>query len=125
MRLPGFYNHKYARRHFISVLALSREVYGPDRFPIGADERTVNGNGARRASAPPGRLSQSERDWADAKRALARGDAEDSIVTAIAERCADKPKPSVLRRTHGQESIGITPHRKRALRIFRPRPPSE
>jgi hypothetical protein len=98
LRLPGFYNHKYARKHFIAVQILSKEVYGPGRFPkFPADERTprtVNGNAGRRASAPPGRLSQSERDWAYAKRALARGEPEDLIVTAIAvHRRFDKHNP--------------------------------
>jgi hypothetical protein len=98
LRLPGFYNHKYARRHLIAVQTLSKDVYGPDRFPkFPADERTprtVNGHAGRRAAAPLGRLSQSERDWAFAKRALARGEPEDLIVAAIAVyRRFDKHNP--------------------------------
>ena len=98
MRLPGFYNHKYARKHFICVQTQSKEVYGPERFPkFQADERApraANGDAGRRASAPPGRLSQSERDWAYAKRALARGEPEYLIVTAIAVyRRYDKYNP--------------------------------
>ena len=98
LRLPGFYNHKCARKHLIAVQALSKQVYGPDHFPkFPTDERaprTVNGHAGRRASAPPGRLSQSERDWAFAKRALARGEPEDLIVTAIAvHRRFDKHNP--------------------------------
>ena len=98
LRLPGFYNHKYARKHFIGVQTLSKEIYGPESFPkFPADERaprTVNGDAAHRTSAPPGRLSQSERDWAYAKRALARGEPEYLIVTAIAvHRRYDKYNP--------------------------------
>ena len=98
LRLPGFYNHKYARKHFITVQALSKDVHGPDRFPkFPADERpprTVTGDFGRRLSAPTGRLSQSERDWAYAKRALARGEPEELIVTAIAvHRRFDKHNP--------------------------------
>ncbi len=97
LRLPGFYNHKYARKHLIAVQALSKEVYGPDRFPrFPADvrtPRTVDRDARRRVSAP-GRLSQSERDWAFAKRALLRGDREDLIITAIAvHRRFDKHNP--------------------------------
>jgi hypothetical protein len=97
LRLPGFHNHKYARKHFIGVQALSKEVYRPERFPkFPADERTprtVSRDADRRPSAP-GRLSQSERDWAYARRALARGDPEDLIVTAIAvHRRFDKHNP--------------------------------
>jgi len=98
MRLPGFYNHKYARKHFIAVQAMSKEVYGPDRFPkFPPDERaprTDNRDAGRRASPPPGRLSQSERDWAYARRALARGEPEHLVVSAIAvHRRYDKHDP--------------------------------
>ncbi|HEY1760643.1 MAG TPA: DNA-primase RepB domain-containing protein [Bryobacteraceae bacterium] len=98
LRLPGFYNHKYANRHLITVQAMSRDVCGPDRFPkFPADERaprTVNRDPGRRASVPPHRLSQSERDWAFAKRALARGEPEHLIVSAIAVyRRFDKHNP--------------------------------
>jgi len=42
---------------------------------------------------PPG-LSQSERDWAYAKRALARGERQEAVVAAIASyRRFDKPSP--------------------------------
>lgn len=97
MRLPGFYNHKYARKHFIAVQALSIEVHVPHRFPkFPADERTpraVIADVGRRASRTLGRLSQSERDWAYAKRSLARGDSEESVIAAIAQLRIDKPNP--------------------------------
>lgn len=98
LRLPGFYNHKYADKHLVDVQSLSAEVYGPERFPKFAPEerapRTANGRSARPISASPGRISQSERDWAFAKRALARGDPEHLIVTAIAAyRRFDKYNP--------------------------------
>src|SRR5712691_483150 len=32
MRLPGFYNHKYADRHFIRYEQRSTEIHTPDRF---------------------------------------------------------------------------------------------
>jgi hypothetical protein len=98
LRLPAFYNHKYARKHLVGVQNLSREVYGPERFPkYPADERApraVNDGAGHRASGPPGALSQSERDWAYAKRALARGEREDLIIIAIAvHRRFDKHNP--------------------------------
>jgi len=98
LRLPGFYNQKYARKHLVGVQTLSKEVYGPERFPkYPADERApraVNGDTGRRAPGPPRTLSQSERDWAYAKRALARGEREDLIATAIAvHRRFDKHNP--------------------------------
>jgi hypothetical protein len=99
LRLPGFYNHKYAQPHLIRAEALAQETYAPDRFPnISADER-----GARRLSAADrparraasaGKVSQSERDWAYAKRALARGESPGAIAAAIASyRRYDKHNP--------------------------------
>jgi hypothetical protein len=97
LRLPGFYNHKYPRKHFIGVQALAQDVYGPERFPkFPSDERVPRasiGSDGPPASGP-GRLSQSERDWAYAKRALARGEPRDLIVAAIAmHRRFDKHNP--------------------------------
>lgn len=94
MRLPGFYNHKYVRKHFIGAQMLSKEVYGPDRFPkFPASERTPHTMSGR-AAVSVGKLSQFERDWAFAKRALARGEAEDLIISAIAVyRRFDKYNP--------------------------------
>ena len=89
LRLPGFYNHKYTRRHFITVASLSHETYRPERFP-----RLPGGERALKAIGRPARISktqdgarwssQSERDWAYAKRALARGDQESLVIAAIA-----------------------------------------
>jgi hypothetical protein len=43
---------------------------------------------------PAGHVSQSERDWAFAKRALARGDPEEIVIAAIAShRRYDKHNP--------------------------------
>ena len=42
----------------------------------------------------PGEISQSERDWAFAKRALARGETEENVIAAIASfRRYDKHNP--------------------------------
>ena len=47
----------------------------------------------------PGHLSQSELDWAYAKRALSRGDFPESVITAIANyRRGDKPDPEYYAR---------------------------
>jgi RepB DNA-primase from phage plasmid len=96
LRLPGFYNHKYANKHLVDVQNLSAEAYGPERFPkFAPDERAPRANShSERGSKASGRISQSERDWAFAKRALARGDPEHVIVTAIAAyRRFDKYNP--------------------------------
>jgi len=71
MRLPGFYNHKYAKPHYVRVEHRSDAIYTPEHFPqASAEERA-----ARSASAPRGSsavVSQSERDFAYAIRALRR-----------------------------------------------------
>jgi RepB DNA-primase from phage plasmid len=87
MRVPGLYNHKYPRSHYIRIERLSDAVYAPEHFPrLEPDERghpLSRGLLASR-SRPPGRLSQSERDWAYARRALSRGESPEAVATAIA-----------------------------------------
>jgi hypothetical protein len=88
LRVPGFYNHKYSTPHYVRASELTREVYLPERFPnFEGDQR---GAGAARAKreldqGASGPLSQSERDWAYARRALARGEAPEAVARAIRE----------------------------------------
>jgi len=90
LRLPGFVNHKYARPHLVRAERLANETYRPEHFPeISSEERTDGSHlGERlpvhRRTRPPGALSQSERDWAYAKRALARGESPALVAAAIA-----------------------------------------
>ena len=83
--LPGFYNHKHARAHLVGAQKLTDEIYRPERFPQFPE-------GGRAQAARPARvkgtkvskagLSQSERDWAYAKRALARGESDETVIEA-------------------------------------------
>jgi hypothetical protein len=96
LRLPGYYNHKYQKPHFVSAETLSNGIYRSQDFP--APDRLPDGVAANRAGGrlmfTKGRISQSERDWAYAKRALARGDPEAFVITAIATwRRYDKHNP--------------------------------
>ncbi len=50
-------------------------------------------------SAPAGDLTQSERDWAFAKRALARGDDPEEILRRIADYRGEEKHPSYARYT--------------------------
>jgi len=99
LRLPGFYNHKYAKPHLVRSESRATETYRPEQFPkFLAEERgarTISGeNGRTRNRRSPGQLSQSEKDWAYAKRALARGEPPALVATAIAGfRRYDKPNP--------------------------------
>jgi hypothetical protein len=98
LRLPGFYNHKYSKPHLVRVESLARETYWPEHFPkISEEERTGNervGKPLRERGRNPRTLSQSERDWAYAKRALGRGESPELVAIAIASyRRYDKPNP--------------------------------
>lgn len=94
LRLPGFYNHKYAKSHYVRAEEHSTEVYRPEHFPQFPSEGTPqrDWNASRHTSGLSGKgNSQSERDWAYAKRALTRGEPPEHVVEAIAKfRQGDK-----------------------------------
>ena len=98
LRVPGFHNHKYGKPHLVRVEKFSEQVYTPDRFPSFSED-SPSRSAVRTASVPrsPGDarigISQSERDWAYAKRALARGDDPLDVVKAIAQHRPDKSNP--------------------------------
>ncbi|PWT96954.1 MAG: hypothetical protein C5B51_32350 [Terriglobia bacterium] len=96
LRLPGFENHKYNGAHTVRAERLGSDRYSPDHFPIFSSEEHIKIEPARLAAGNRVRdsLSQSERDWAYAKRALARGEKPESVAAAIANhRRKDKPDP--------------------------------
>jgi RepB DNA-primase N-terminal domain len=94
LRLPGFHNRKYESPHRVTAMFRIAEVYGPENFPAFGYEDPVQHLSGKRRSVAPLHLSQSERDWAYAKRALARGDSQKVVVAAIeAFRQYDKPNP--------------------------------
>lgn len=99
LRVPGFYNHKYATPHFVTVENLSNEVNKPAQFPNFAvtepsqtTEYSRSAIAQRRTASRDG-STQSERDWAYAVRALARGDEPDAVSREIAAYRPDKPNP--------------------------------
>jgi RepB DNA-primase from phage plasmid len=102
LRVPGFYNHKYSTPHFVRVQNLTDEVYHPSRFPDYPDDRRsarmahVSGVGQSRAAEVG--VTQSERDWAYANRALARGDDPEEVIRAIEEYRSDKSNPGYYAR---------------------------
>lgn len=97
LRLPGFYNHKYAPPHLVTVQAAGTDFCRPEHFPDPAIPARVNHERfeARvRRGVTERALSQSERDWAFAKRALARGEDPVLVASAIASyRRFDKQNP--------------------------------
>jgi hypothetical protein len=85
LRLPGYMNHKYGKPFVVRAESRTSALYTPDHFP----RTQADSSGARSltpaasADRPKIGLSQSERDWAYAKRALARGDSLQQVTTAI------------------------------------------
>ncbi len=103
MRIPGFVNHKRNPGHFVRADQLSNALYSPDHFPrLTHEDRltpSVEVKAPTRKRGPQNRLSQSELDWAYAKRALARGETPDSVIAAIAAfRRGDKADPEYYAR---------------------------
>jgi hypothetical protein len=96
LRLPGFANQKLAQEFVVQAVQGTDKTYSvrdfniPDESPE-APRHVGEGHGNRR---PAGHRSQSERDWAYAKRALARGDDPEIVIQRIADfRADDKSDP--------------------------------
>ena len=98
MRIPGFVNNKRHPAHPVRGEQIATAVYSPDQFPrlehedrrTGAPDANMQSANPRRV--PAGHLSQSELDWAYARRALTRGETPEAVIGAIAEhRRGDKP----------------------------------
>jgi RepB DNA-primase from phage plasmid len=90
LRLPGFRNRKYQEPFIVRAEQRSTRIHTPVDFklPMHPCESPYPrpgrpSPGAR--SSEPRPLSQSEHDWAFAKRALARGADPDEVVRRIAE----------------------------------------
>src|ERR1700676_4893796 len=103
LRLPGFANKKYDQDFFVKAHAESTQIYhlGDFKLPIDSqdaprhhNEETARGHRDRGTT-----LSQSEYDWAFAKRALARGDDPEEVIRRIADyRGDDKNDPGYYAR---------------------------
>jgi RepB DNA-primase N-terminal domain len=103
LRLPGFANKKYGTDFYVQARSESTETYHLRDFKLPIDSpdapRHQHEELARKQSAPRGALSQSEHDWAYAKRALARGDDPEEVIRRIADyRAADKHDPQYYAR---------------------------
>ena len=105
LRLPGFANKKYDEDYYVQARAESTETYQLRDFKLHIDSQDAPRHHQeeveRKQSATRSTLSQSEHDWAYAKRALARGDDPEEVIRRIADyRAADKHDPeSYARRT--------------------------
>jgi hypothetical protein len=103
LRLPGFANHKLPEEFIVQARQESDAAYTPRDFTIdeGSPEtpRHFADLQGRRRTVPAGHKSQSEHDWAYAKRALARGDDPEVVIQRIADyRSDDKTDPNYYAR---------------------------
>jgi hypothetical protein len=91
-RLPGFANQKYGHECLVRVTKHSDKTYHLRDFkmapgPVKAERSLEHGTSqANRRET----VTQSERDWAYALRALARGDDPEEIIRRIADYRADE-----------------------------------
>jgi RepB DNA-primase from phage plasmid len=99
MRLPGFFNHKYEQSYLVGVRETSNVRSTLAQFTVLRPSAPIDQElTIRRPSVVggprPAALSQSERDWSFANRALARGDAPEKVIAAIAAfRDGEKANP--------------------------------
>jgi hypothetical protein len=123
MRVPGLYNHKYGSPYFVSVENLTERVYAREQFPpvpewARADRLQFPALVPNRSGRASTDVTQSERDWAYALRALARGDEPATVVTAIAAYRSDKPNPDYYAEYTVSKAAAILAQHSKA-----PRPP--
>jgi hypothetical protein len=103
LRLPGFANRKLSEEFIVQVRQESEAVYTLRDFTIHEDSpetpQHLDVHQGRSRTASSGQKSQSEHDWAYAKRALARGDDPEVVILRIADyRSNDKDDPSYYAR---------------------------
>jgi RepB DNA-primase N-terminal domain len=98
LRIPGFANKKYETNFYVEARRGSTDTYHLRDFKLHVDAHHSprHSYDKRITYESPARtnLTQSEHDWAFAKRALARGDDPEEIIRRIADyRRDDKPDP--------------------------------
>ena len=103
LRLPGFANKKYDQDFYVQASVESTQTYHLEDFKVPIDSQDAprhhGEETARRHRAPGTTLSQSEHDWAYAKRALNRGDDPEEIIRRIADfRAENKSSPDYYAR---------------------------
>ena len=103
LRMPGFANRKYNEAFLVRAIQETDAIYHLRDFVLYEDSpeaprRLPDGHSPPRRM-PSGHRSQSEADWAYARRALARGDNPEQIIQRIADyRADDKADPAYYAR---------------------------
>jgi RepB DNA-primase from phage plasmid len=103
LRLPGFANRKLPEEFIVRARQESDAVYTLRNFTTHEDSletpRHLSDRHERLPTVPSQHKTQSEHDWAYAKRALARGDNPEVVIQRIADyRSEDKDDPNYYAR---------------------------
>lgn len=125
LRMPGFANRKYNQPFLVRAIQETDLVYQLRDFVVYQDSpeapgRLEDGHSPPRRM-PTGHRSQSEADWAYAKRALARGDNPEQIIQRIADyRADDKADPGYYARlTVTKAQLALIAPERRMLTVTR------
>ena len=128
LRLPGFHNRKLSEEFIVQARHESNVVYTPRDFTHkeGSPEtpRYAGDDQERPRTMPIDHKSQSEQDWAYAKRALARGDDPEEVIRRIAGfRGNEKSDPEYYaRRTVARAQLELQRGRGYSHRIEEDQP---
>lgn len=104
LRVPGFMNKKYDQDFLVSAQKLSDRIYQLRDFKLKAEPVDSSYRHARHQSlqtqrSEPRPISQSERDWAHVKSALANGADPEQLIAQLAHsRANDKSDPQYYAR---------------------------
>jgi hypothetical protein len=103
LRLPTFPNRKHDPPHMVTARAEATETYHLEDFKLRTDAHAMSHDreAAEEKEQPraQGEITQSERDWAFAKRALARGDDPEEVIRRITDYRGDEKHPNYARYT--------------------------
>jgi RepB DNA-primase N-terminal domain/RepB DNA-primase C-terminal helical domain len=128
LRIPGFANKKYEAGYVVGAEQHSDRVHHSLDFKLRMDHddapyQALRRNSTRAVSTEPRPLSQSEHDWAFAKRALAHGTDPEEVIRKIAQfregdkhdvldyarRTVRKAQAELRQVTSGQDQESRTP----------------
>ena len=120
LRLPGFRNHKYDQTFVVRAELRTGRIYNSEDFGLQAEISDQEARPARSFthgadSTQRTTLSQSEHDWAFAKRSLAKGVPSEEVLQQIAAfRARDKHDPQgYANRTLRKALLDIEHHNPR------------
>jgi hypothetical protein len=128
LRLPGFLNQKYEPRFLVHATKHADRVYHPQDFRLRTELIETDFRPHRQspqlAPTQPRQLSQSEHDWAYAKRALARGDDPEELIRRIADfRAGEKHDPLDYARRTVTKAQAALENDRRSAQPHRPASP--